>query len=741
MSDREHPKILRVRIAGMDCAEEVETIRQAVEAIVAGPDRVTFDILEGVMRVEGAVEEQEVLRAVARTGMRGTILRDGDSLRVLDHGHEHRARTILTVASGALAVGGFAAHAVVVGGVSEAVGREGLGQVHRVPWAAVLLYSAAILAGSRYVVPKAVAAVRRLRPDMNLLMTVAVIGAVFLGEWFEAATVSFLFALSLTLESWSVGRARRAVATLLDLGPQMAMVKDANDQVRSTRVEEIPVGSHCVVRPGDRVPLDGVVVAGSSTLNQAPITGESAPVAKEPGDEVYAGTINGDGVLEVRTSRASTDTTLARIIRLVRDAQGRRANSEQWVERFARVYTPSVMLLATAFLIVPPLLGLGTWSEWLYRSLVLLVIACPCALVISTPVSIVAGLAAAARAGVLIKGGIYLELPARLRAIAFDKTGTLTQGRLAVEQVIPLNGHSTADLLERAAALEAHNTHPLALAILSHARAQDVAVEPASEVGILPGRGLRGRVRGKTFWMGSHRLLEEQAHESPDLHRRLEELALAGRSVVVIGNADHVCGMITFTDIPRDDAAGTIQELRRLGVKKLVMLTGDNRPTAEAIARSVGLTEVRTELLPDDKVSAVEELTQVHAPAAMIGDGVNDAPAMARANLGIAMAAVGSDAAIETADIALMSDDLGKLPWLITHSRRTVAIIRQNIIFSLVVKAIFVGLTFGGLATLWSAIAADMGASLLVVFNGLQLLRPGSAQRASAALSNAAGTS
>lgn len=725
----------------MDCAEEVETIRQAVEAIVAGPDRVTFDILEGVMRVEGAVEEQEVLRAVARTGMRGTILRDGDSLRVLDHGHEHRARTILTVASGALAVGGFAAHAVVVGGVSEAVGREGLGQVHRVPWAAVLLYSAAILAGSRYVVPKAVAAVRRLRPDMNLLMTVAVIGAVFLGEWFEAATVSFLFALSLTLESWSVGRARRAVATLLDLGPQMAMVKDANDQVRSTRVEEIPVGSHCVVRPGDRVPLDGVVVAGSSTLNQAPITGESAPVAKEPGDEVYAGTINGDGVLEVRTSRASTDTTLARIIRLVRDAQGRRANSEQWVERFARVYTPSVMLLATAFLIVPPLLGLGTWSEWLYRSLVLLVIACPCALVISTPVSIVAGLAAAARAGVLIKGGIYLELPARLRAIAFDKTGTLTQGRLAVEQVIPLNGHSTADLLERAAALEAHNTHPLALAILSHARAQDVAVEPASEVGILPGRGLRGRVRGKTFWMGSHRLLEEQAHESPDLHRRLEELALAGRSVVVIGNADHVCGMITFTDIPRDDAAGTIQELRRLGVKKLVMLTGDNRPTAEAIARSVGLTEVRTELLPDDKVSAVEELTQVHAPAAMIGDGVNDAPAMARANLGIAMAAVGSDAAIETADIALMSDDLGKLPWLITHSRRTVAIIRQNIIFSLVVKAIFVGLTFGGLATLWSAIAADMGASLLVVFNGLQLLRPGSAQRASAALSNAAGTS
>lgn len=741
MSDREHPKILRVRIAGMDCAEEVETIRQAVEAIVAGPDRVTFDILEGVMRVEGAVEEQEVLRAVARTGMRGTILRDGDSLRVLDHGHEHRARTILTVASGALAVGGFAAHAVVVGGVSEAVGREGLGQVHRVPWAAVLLYSAAILAGSRYVVPKAVAAVRRLRPDMNLLMTVAVIGAVFLGEWFEAATVSFLFALSLTLESWSVGRARRAVATLLDLSPQMAMVKDANDQVRSTRVEEIPVGSHCVVRPGDRVPLDGVVVAGSSTLNQAPITGESAPVAKEPGDEVYAGTINGDGVLEVRTSRASTDTTLARIIRLVRDAQGRRANSEQWVERFARVYTPSVMLLATAFLIVPPLLGLGTWSEWLYRSLVLLVIACPCALVISTPVSIVAGLAAAARAGVLIKGGIYLELPARLRAIAFDKTGTLTQGRLAVEQVIPLNGHSTADLLERAAALEAHNTHPLALAILSHARAQDVAVEPASEVGILPGRGLRGRVRGKTFWMGSHRLLEEQAHESPDLHRRLEELALAGRSVVVIGNADHVCGMITFTDIPRDDAAGTIQELRRLGVKKLVMLTGDNRPTAEAIARSVGLTEVRTELLPDDKVSAVEELTQVHAPAAMIGDGVNDAPAMARANLGIAMAAVGSDAAIETADIALMSDDLGKLPWLITHSRRTVAIIRQNIIFSLVVKAIFVGLTFGGLATLWSAIAADMGASLLVVFNGLQLLRPGSAQRASAALSNAAGTS
>ena len=462
MPERGHPAIIRVRIAGMDCAEEVETIRRAVEPIVGGPDRMSFDILEGVMRVEGPVDEREVLHAVARAGMRGTILEGGDSLRVLDHGHEHRARTVLTVMSGTFVAAGFAMHAVIAGGVTDAVGREGLGQVHRVPWLAVLLYTAAILAGSRYVVPKAFASVRRLRPDMNLLMTVAVIGAVSLGEWFEAATVSFLFALSLTLESWSVGRARRAVAALLDLSPQLALVKDAGGQVQSVRVEEVSVGAHFVVRPGDRLPLDGVVVAGGSAVNQAPITGESVPVPKERGDEVFAGTINGDGVLEVRTSRASGDTALARIIRLVRDAQGRRAASEQWVERFARIYTPSIMVLAVAVLIVPPLVGTGTWSDWLYRSLVLLVIACPCALVISTPVSIVAGLASAARAGVLIKGGIYLELPARLRAIAFDKTGTLTQGRLAVERLIPLNGHSPAELLQRAAALEAHNTHPLA---------------------------------------------------------------------------------------------------------------------------------------------------------------------------------------------------------------------------------------------------------------------------------------
>jgi len=722
MPDREPPKPLRVRITGMDCAEEVGAVRRAVEPIVGDPDRLSFDILEGVMSVVGPVDEQAVVQAVAGTGMRAKILGDDRSLRVLDHGHEHRTKTLLTVLSGAFVAAGFAAHAIMAGGVAEALGREGLGQTHRVPLPAVLFYAAAILAGGRYVAPKALSAARRLRPDMNLLMTVAVMGAVFLGEWFEAATVSFLFALSLTLESWSIGRARRAVAALLDLSPQTALVKDETGNIQSVRVEQVPAGTSFVVRPGDRIPLDGVVVAGQSEVDQAPITGESIPVAKAPDSEVFAGTINGDGVLEVRSSRAAGDTTLARIIRMVRDAQTKRAASEQWVERFARIYTPSVMALAALILLVPPLLGSGAWSEWLYRSLVLLVIACPCALVISTPVSIVAGLASAARAGVLVKGGIYLELPARLRAIAFDKTGTLTQGRLAVEQVIPLDGHSRQELLERAAALEAHNSHPLALAILSHAEAEGVRVAPAADVAVMQGRGVRGRYRGKSYWMGSHRFLEEQGREPPEVHTALVELAASGSSVVVVGSDDHVCGLITLKDLPRPDAGAAIEQLKNLGIQRVVMLTGDNRATAEAIARAIKVTEIRAELLPADKVGAIGELT-TDGPAAMVGDGVNDAPAMARADLGIAMGAVGSDAAIETADIALMSDDLRKVPWLVSHSRRTITVIRQNIAFSLIVKAIFVGLAFAGRATLWSAIAADMGASLLVVFNGLRLLR------------------
>ena len=464
-------------------------------------------------------------------------------------------------------------------------------------------------------------------------------------------------------------------------------------------------------------------MAGASEVDQAPITGESAPVAKAPGAEVFAGTINGDGAVEVRATRPAGDTTLARILRLVEEAQARRSPSERWVERFARVYTPAVMLIALAIFLGPPLAAGAAWSAWFYRALVVLVIGCPCALVISTPVSVVASLAAAARRGVLIKAGAFVETPARLRAMAFDKTGTLTRGTPSLVEVVPLDGHSEAELLARAAALEARSAHPLARAITAQARARRIDVRPAADTQVLPGKGIRGTVGGVAYWLGSHRYLEERGQEVPEVHRRLEEMAAGGRTVVAVGNDRHVCGLLAVADALRPEASAAVAALRRQGLEHLVMLTGDNRPTAAAIAAEVGgIEEVRAELLPVDKVAAVEELVRRYGEVAMVGDGVNDAPAMARSGLGIAMGAAGSDAAIETADVALMSDDLGRLPWLVDHSRRTVRVIRTNVAFALAVKVAVFALAAAGMATLWMAIAADMGASLLVTANALRLL-------------------
>jgi Cd2+/Zn2+-exporting ATPase len=382
-----------------------------------------------------------------------------------------------------------------------------------------------------------------------------------------------------------------------------------------------------------------------------------------------------------------------------------------------------VFAIALALALLPPLSGFGSWAEWGYRALVLLVIGCPCALVVATPVAVVAGLAAAARHGVLIKGGAFLEAPATIRAFAFDKTGTLTHGRPKVLEVIPLSGHDEREVVERLVALEARSEHPLAAAIRAYAAAKGIAAEPAQEFRALEGKGAEGRVAGRRFWVGSHRYLEERGQETPEVHARLEAMSQAGRSAVVLGNQEHVCGLVAVADAVRSEARSTVEELRRLGIATTVMLSGDNRGTAEAIGREVGLGEIRAELLPDEKVAAIAQLVARHGKVAMVGDGINDAPALASASLGIAMGGAGSDAAIETADVALLSDDLSRLPWLVRHSRRTLALIRQNIFFALAVKALFVGLTFFGLASLWGAIAADMGATLLVVANALRLLR------------------
>jgi Cd2+/Zn2+-exporting ATPase len=713
---------LTFKVHGLDCAEEVAILKREIGPLAGGEDRLQFDVLNARMFVAAEVDAAAVIERVRQTGMRAELVVDGAAPRSAGPGG-NRVRNALTAVSGLLTLAGFLLHAWLDGGFAEAIGSEGMGHAHNVPWPVRAVYAVGIICGVWYVLPKAGFALRRLRPDMNLLMVIALTGALLIGEWFEAATVSFLFALSLALESWSVGRARRAVEKLLDLSPPGVRVLH-QDHEHVMKPEDVAVGTRFLVKPGERIALDGEVVAGTSDVNEAPITGESIPAEKSPGRIVYAGTVNGSGALEVRSTKVAGDTVLAHIAKLVGQAHARRAPSEQWVDRFARVYTPLVMVLALLVLLVPTLFLGSPWHEASYRSLVLLVIACPCALVISTPVSIVASLASAARHGVLIKGGLFVELPARIQAIALDKTGTLTEGKPAVMEVIPLHAQDPEELLALAAALESRSHHPIARAIVAHAAERGIAKAPVSDFVELQGRGATALWRGVNYWIGSHRYLHERRHlESAELCARIEELSGAGRTVVCIGHDEAVVGLILLADRVRPESARALQALRGAGIAHVAMLTGDNQPTARAIAEQTGVDEVYAELLPDEKVAAVEKLVARYGHVMMVGDGINDAPAMARSTLGIAMGAVGSDAAVEAADVALMSDDLSKLPWLIGLSRRTLRIIRQNIVLSIFIKVLFVVLTFTGGASLWAAISADMGVSLLVIFNALRLLR------------------
>jgi Cd2+/Zn2+-exporting ATPase len=712
----------------MDCAEETEALRQTVGKL-PGVVRLDFNLMNGTMEVFLSGEgpgDAGIIAAARKAGLDVSRCVGGNAAGPFEQDRFwlRRGRNLLCAAAGLLILAGLASHALLHGNFLHALVENEWGGAHRYPLISVLCYCAATVAGCWFILPKAWSSARRVRPDMNLLMTLAVIGALVIGEWFEAATVAFLFALSLRMESWSVGRARRAIRLLMAVTPPTARYRCPRDgDVMESPVGEVAVGVTVLVRPGERLPLDGVIIKGATAVDQSPITGESVPVPKAPGDEVWAGTINETGAIEFRVTRAAEDTTLSRIIRMVEEAQSRRARSEQWVEKFARYYTPAMMLAAALVALVPPLLFGGAWGRWFYEALVLLVIACPCALVISTPVSIVAALSAAAGAGVLIKGGAFLETAARLDVIALDKTGTVTLGHPDVQRIVPLNGHTEQELLERAAALEAHSGHPLARAILRQAADRHITVPSADAFQIFKGKGAEGLIQGRLFWLGSVRMLHEKGMETPELSRQIEALEDLGHSVVVIGNDKHVCGLFSIADTLRPDVAGIIREMKAAGVRHVALLTGDNAGTAEAVARAAGIDDVRAGLLPEDKLRAVEAFVRDTGRTAMIGDGINDAPALAAATLGIAMGAAGSDAAIETADIALMSDDLAKVPWLMRHARRTLRVIRQNIFFALGVKVLFIVLTLMNRGTLWMAIAADMGASLLVILNALRLLR------------------
>ncbi len=720
-------KKISFKIQGMDCAEEVAVLKREVGPLLAnGEESLSFDLINGKMTAcldDPSVTGEVIQKAVAKTGMKAVEYSSTEESAGAVNHWQRSGRTIFCALSGAFLIIGFLSHAMNEGSIFAALtsGEEG---EHVFSGMTLFLYLGAVLTGGWFIFPKALFAARKLKPDMNLLMTVAVVGAMLINEWFEAAAVTFLFSLALLLETWSVGRARRAIKALVDISPVTARYMSPElEGVWERRVEEVPVGVTVLVRPGEKVPLDGVVIKGSTTINQAPITGESMSVPKEPGDDVFAGTINGDGAFEFRSTKPASDTTLARIIHMVEEAQSRRAPSEQWVEKFAASYTPVMMGLTLFIAVTPPVFFGGDWNKWIYEALVILVIACPCALVISTPVSIVSGLTAATRAGVLIKGGIYLEIPARLKAIALDKTGTLTYGKPVVQVTVPLNNHTERELLAYAASLEVNDNHPLARAIVEKAEAHGIEYTPAENFSIMQGKGAMGTIGGKKYWIGSHRMMEEMGMEDSDFHKVAVRMEDAGHSVIALCTDDHICGLIGVADRVRDEAGKAVRGMKSLGVFKIIMLTGDNQRTAEVVASMSGVDEFRAELLPEDKVKAVSELRENFGNVAMVGDGVNDAPAMAAATMGIAMGAMGSDAAIETADVALMSDDLSRLSWLIQHSRRTLGIIKQNIAFALGLKLVFIILALSGLATLWMAIAADMGASLFVIFNGLRLLK------------------
>ncbi|MEY3774040.1 MAG: putative cadmium-transporting ATPase [Verrucomicrobiota bacterium] len=629
-----------------------------------------------------------------------------------EHTHDNRFETVSLIVSGVLV------------GAALLAGQLGAGG----PSLTTLLASTGMLAGGWFLLPKAWRAVRRLRPDINLLVVIAAIGASVIGEWVEASAVVFLFGVAEWLEGWADRRARRATEALLELAPKTAVVK-RDGRFAEVLVDQVALGETVATKSGMSIPLDGVVLSGESAVNQAPITGESVPVDKKPGDTVFAGTINGEGALEIKVTKTTGDTTLARIIRLVAEAQEQKAPTQRFVDVFARYYTPAVTAVALLIFLVPPLFLDGEWSVWLYRACVLLIIACPCALVISTPVSIVAGLTALARRGVLVKGGAHLETIGRLKALAVDKTGTVTEGKPKVQGVELVDAQSEADVLRIAAAIDDHSAHPLAKAVVACARERNIAFTRAESYQNRSGRGAEGIVQAHPHFVGNHRFAHELGVCNEDIEGRLAVIEGQGQSVVVVGHRPHddckggVLGIIAIGDTLRPSAKVAIAELHAVGVTQIVMLSGDNQRAADFIARQVGIDEARGDLLPDDKVAAVKALREKHGVVAMAGDGVNDAPAMATANIGIAMGAAGTDAAIETADIALMQDDLAKIAETVRLGRRTLAIIRFNITFALGLKALFLVLTLLGHASLWLAIMADTGATLLVVGNALRLLR------------------
>lgn len=586
----------------------------------------------------------------------------------------------------------------------------------------ILLFATAILVGGYSLFKVGLVNLTKLEFDMSTLMTIAVIGAAIIGEWKEGALVVFLFAVSEALESYSMDKARNSIRSLMDIAPNTAIIRRGNNELE-VDVEDIQIDDIMIIKPGQKLAMDGEVVKGNSYISQAAITGESVPVHKISGDEVFAGTINEEGSLEVRVTKRVEDTTISKIIHLVEEAQAEKAPSQQFVDRFAKYYTPAIMIISLLIIVIPPLFLGGVWSEWFYRGLVVLVVGCPCALVISTPVAIVTAIGNAARNGVLIKGGIHLEETGRLKVVAFDKTGTLTRGTPEVTDIVSFRDMSTEEILRISASVEKFSQHPLASAIIREADKQDLELMPVDDFQSITGKGAKATIKNELVHIGSPNLFKELQTLPEEYEEQIETLQREGKTVMLVGIKNEVKGLIAVADQVRESSLTIIKKLYQLGIKKTIMLTGDNIATANAIGNQLGLSEVKAELMPQDKLDTIKSLREQFGKVAMVGDGVNDAPALASATVGIAMGGAGTDTALETADIALMADDLEKLPYTIGLSRKTLNIILQNVSFALGIKLIALLLVIPGWLTLWMAIFADMGATVIVVLNSLRLIR------------------
>ena len=700
----------RFRITDMDCPTEEAMIRSALKnrKEVLGLE---FNLLERVLTVHhlpGA--EADIVSLLNGIGFEPRPVQK-----------EAGASTLMDESKGSIVP-----LRLVVGGLA-AVGAEALEwfapDMHGIHFVVPILALVTVCTAGLETYRKGWIALVHLQLNMNVLMAVAVTGAALIGQWPEAAMVSFLFAVANVIEQHSLDRARRAIQGLLQLAPVAADVKGAAGEWLEREVGEVSVGETVRVKPGERVPLDGEISVGSATINQAPITGESIPVEKAPGDRVFAGSINQHGVFEFRVTAAAGDTTLAHIIKTVEAAQADRAPAQRFVDRFAAIYTPLVFAAALVIVAAAPFLLGWSWLDAIYRALVLLVIACPCALVISTPVTIVSGLAAATRKGILVKGGSYLENAGQIKVMAFDKTGTITVGAPSMTDVVVLRGDERS-ALEYALALASGSDHPVSRAV-AHGCRQRLNTQvslPVERLTAIPGRGMEGTIAGSNFVLANHRLIKDRKQCSAGLEERLEQLERLGKTSVILADDGGPVALFAVADAIKKQSAGALAALSGSGIH-VVMLTGDNPHTAQAVAAHVGISDIRANLLPEDKLRIIEELREKYGVVAMVGDGINDAPALARADIGIAMGSAGSDTAIETADIALMDDDPSRLFTLITLSRRTMTILRQNIFLALAIKVVFLCLALTGNATLWMAVFADMGGSLIVVANGLRMLR------------------